>query len=58
MFVTDDVAQPGKAAVTGAGQRNRTVIDFPAGTRGRYVIIRNTAERKDSGWSITELFVD
>ncbi len=58
VFVTDDPEAPGEARATGAGQRNRTVIDLPAGTRGRYVIIRNTAERKDSGWSISELFVD
>ena len=58
VFVTDDLAAPGKAMVSGTGQRNRTVIDLPVGTRGRYVIIKNTAERVDATWSICELFVD
>ena len=58
VFVTDDPAKLGKAVVTGAGQRNRTVIDLPAGTKGRYVIIKNTADRADGWWAICELFVD
>src|SRR6185436_8423781 len=33
VFVTDDLEKPGKAVVTGAGQRNRTIIDLPAGTK-------------------------
>ncbi len=58
VFVTDDPNAPGEARATGTGARNRTVIELPAGTRGRYVIVRNTAERKDSAWSVSELFVD
>ena len=58
VFVTDDVASPGEARASGKGRQNKTVIDLPAGTRGRYVIIKNVAERKDSQWSICELFVD
>ncbi|MBI5768901.1 MAG: HEAT repeat domain-containing protein [Verrucomicrobia bacterium] len=58
VFVTDDPAKPGKAIVTGAGQRNRTAIDFPAATKGRYVIVKHTAERADGTWSICEVFVD
>jgi hypothetical protein len=58
VFVTDDSANPGKALVTGAGQRNRTAIDLPAGTKGRYVIIKNTAERPDGMWAVCEVFVD
>ncbi len=57
-FVTDDPAQPGNALASGAGQRNQTVIDLPAGTKGRYVIVRNTAPRPDSQWSVCELYVD
>ncbi|MCX6955261.1 MAG: HEAT repeat domain-containing protein [Verrucomicrobia bacterium] len=58
VFVTDDLEKPGKPVASGAGQRNRTVIDLPAGTGGRYVIIKNTAERPDGTWAICELFVD
>ena len=58
VFVTDDLAKPGKVLVSGAGKANRTIIDLPEGTRGRYVTIKNTAERVDSMWSISELFVD
>ena len=58
VFVTDDLAKPGKVVVSGAGKANRTVIDLPAGTSGRYVTIKNTAERVDSMWSIAEFFVD
>jgi hypothetical protein len=58
VFVTDDPKQPGKALVSGAGQRNKTVIDLPSGTRGRYLIVKNTAERKEAPWAICELYVD
>ena len=58
VYVTDDLAAPGKALAAGTGQRNRTVINLPAGTRGRYVIIKNGAARKDGPWTICEIFVD
>ena len=57
LYVTDDVAVPGKVVATGVGQTNKTVIDLPVGTRGRYVIIKNVAARKDTPWSICEIFV-
>jgi hypothetical protein len=58
VYVTDDVAVPGKVVAVGVGQTNKTVIDLPVGTRGRYVIIKNVAARKDTPWSICEIFVD
>jgi HEAT repeat protein len=58
LYVTDDVAVLGKVVATGVGQTNKTVIELPAGTRGRYVIIKNVAARKDTPWSICEIFVD
>jgi HEAT repeat protein len=57
LYVTDDVAVLGKVVATGVGQTNKTVIDLPVGTRGRYVIIKNVAARKDTPWSICEIFV-
>ncbi len=49
----------GKALVSGTGQRgNKTVIELPTGTRGRYVRIKNVAERKEAPWAICELYVD
>jgi hypothetical protein len=58
LFVTDDPNQPGAALASGPGQRNRTIIMLPDGTRGRYLLIRNTAERKDTPWAICELIVE
>lgn len=58
VYITDDVALPGKIVASGVGQTNKTVIDLPVGTRGRYVIIKNVASRKDTPWSICEIFVD
>ena len=58
VYVTDNIAAMGKVAATGVGQTNKTVIDLPVGTRGRYVIIKNLAARKDTPWSICEIFVD
>jgi len=58
VHVTEDPARPGPAVAEGAGQRNRTVIELPPGTKGRYVIIRNIAERKDSSWSVCEVYLD
>jgi hypothetical protein len=58
VLVTDDLAHPGPVIASGTGQRNRTVITLPAGTRGRYLIIRNTAERRETPWTIAELLID
>ena len=35
-----------------------TFSNLPNGTTARYVIIKNTAERIDGQWAISELFVD
>ena len=58
IFVTDDANNLGTAVASGPGQPNKTVIDLPAGTHGRYVIIKNTADREGGWWSINELSVD
>jgi HEAT repeat protein len=58
VFVTDDPKRPGEALASGKGQRTRTVIDLPAGTRGRYLIVKNIAERNETPWAICELYVD
>jgi len=58
VHVSDDPKQPGKVLVSGAGQRNQTVIDLPSGTIGRYLILKNTAARADSQWSVCEVYVE
>ena len=58
VFVTDDLNALGDIRASGSGTPNRTVIDLPAGTRGRYIVIRNTAERTNGWWTINELYID
>lgn len=58
IFVTDDPQNPGEARASADGTPNRTVIDLPANTRGRHLIIRNTKDRLDGWWSISELYYD
>lgn len=58
VFVTDDPQSPGAAVASGPGQSGKTVITLPAGTRGRYLIIRNTVERRNSWWGASDLLVD
>lgn len=59
VFVSDAPNPGGAPVTTGTGQRgNKTVIELPAGTRGRYLLIKNVAERKEAPWAICELYVD
>ncbi|MSU50079.1 MAG: hypothetical protein EXS37_13510 [Opitutus sp.] len=58
IYVTDDPKNSGRPVATAVGQRNRTVVDLPPGTRGRYLIVKNTVERLSAMWSISELFID
>jgi hypothetical protein len=58
IFVTRDPQHPGTAVAKGTGQRNKTVVELPAGTSGRYVIIKHSVARADSSWTISDLYVD
>ena len=58
VFVTDDPQSPGAAVASGPGQSGKTVITLPPGTRGRYLIIRNTVERRNSWWGANDLLID
>jgi hypothetical protein len=58
VFVSDDPATPGAAIAAGSGQRDRTVIDLPAGTKGRYVKITNSERRENAFWTVSEVFID
>jgi HEAT repeat protein len=58
IYVTDDLEHPGLPVATAGGQSGRTVIELPPDTRGRYLIVKNTAERLSAMWSICELFID
>lgn len=56
--ISDQPDASGQPVATGTGETGRTVINLPAGTQGRYLHIRQTAERKDTPWTISELYVD
>jgi HEAT repeat protein len=58
VFVSDDAQHLGPVRASGHGQRNKTEIALPAGTSGRYLVIKDIEERKDGQWSICELFVE
>lgn len=58
VFVTDDPHHPGDVVKTQPGQQRRTIVELPAGSRGRYVILKNSTERIDGYWSIAELVVE
>ncbi|MFZ9838183.1 MAG: HEAT repeat domain-containing protein [Opitutaceae bacterium] len=58
VYVTNDPGVPGPVVLSGKGQRNRTVLKFPAGTRGRYVIVRNVTARAETPWTVCEVLVD
>jgi hypothetical protein len=58
VFVTDDPDAPGQARAAGAGESEKTVIELPAGTHGRYLIIRDIAASGSGSWSVSELQVD
>jgi HEAT repeat protein len=58
VYVTDDPKQPGAAVASGVGQRQKTVIEVPSGTRGRYVVVKNVAERSETPWAVCELYVE
>lgn len=58
VFVSDDPATPGAAVASGSGQRDRTVIALPAGTKGRYLKVKNSEQRENASWTVSELFLD
>ena len=58
VFVYDDPANPGSAVASGSGQRDRTVIQLPAGTKGRYVKVTNSDRQENAAWTVSEVFVD
>ncbi len=58
VYVSDDPENLGAALVSGSGQRDRTVIELPAGTKGRHVRIVNRERRENAFWTVSEVFVD
>jgi hypothetical protein len=58
VYVSDNPESLGAAVVSGSGQRDRTVIDLPAGTKGRHVRIVNRERRENAFWTVSEVFVD
>ncbi len=58
IFVSDDPNNFGTAVASVSGTPNQTVVDLPANTRGRHLLIKNTADRNNGWWTICELYVD
>lgn len=57
VLVSNDPDQPGEVKTEVEGQRRMNVINLPAGTRGRYLWLRQTGT-SDSDWSVAELLVE
>lgn len=57
IFVSDDPDQPGEVRAQAEGTRYRTIVSLPAGTRGRYLLIRQTG-RRSGPWAVAELLVE
>jgi hypothetical protein len=55
--VSDNPDEPGEVRAHAEGERYRTVITLPAGTRGRYLWIRQTGTRSGP-WAVAELVVE
>lgn len=55
--VSDNPDQPGDAVMQAEGERGQTVVNLPAGTRGRYVWLRLTG-RRDAPLAIGEFIVE
>jgi hypothetical protein len=55
--VSDDPEKPGEVIAQGEGERTGTVLNLPAGTRGRYVWLRVTKLR-DAPIAISEMIVE
>ncbi len=58
IFVSDDPNNFGAALASVSGTPNQTTVDLPANTRGRYLQIKNTADRTNGWWTICELYID
>ena len=58
VYVFDQPDVLGPIVAAGAGRNGRTIIELPAGTRGRFVTIKNVGTRPDGWWTISELYVD
>lgn len=56
--VTNDPSKAGAPCARGDGQTKKTVVDLPAGTHGRYLIVKDVGERASGEWAIYELQVD
>lgn len=56
--VSDDPEKSGESVAQMEGAREQTVISLPAGTRGRYVWLRQNGTRPSNAWSVAELIVE
>jgi hypothetical protein len=58
VHVSDDPKKPGKPLFEMGGEPDQTLVVLPAGTRARYVWLRQNGTRPDSQWAIAELIVE
>jgi hypothetical protein len=58
VHVSDDPERPGEPLLEMSGEPDETIVILPAGTRGRYVWLRQNGTRPDSQWAIAELIVE
>ena len=58
VYVGNVAGDLGAALIKGQGARGETLIDFPEGTRARYVRIVNSTERSGGTWTICDFQVE
>ncbi|HWA26714.1 MAG TPA: HEAT repeat domain-containing protein [Lacunisphaera sp.] len=56
--VSDNPDQPGAPRAQVEGEREQTVVTLPAGTRGRYVWLRQQGTRPSNAWAIAEFILE
>lgn len=58
VFVSEDPEKAGEPLLEMEGEHVQTIAKLPAGTRGRYVWLRQNGTRPNNPWAIAELIVE
>lgn len=56
--VSNDPTKPGDVLFQMEGEQGQTIAKLPAGTRGRYVWLRQEGSRPNNAWAVAELLVE